>query len=113
MLRHHKAKGGISDPIHGREADDRLWSVCQKLMRPGCPLDLCCLSQRVSMPASCGTSAKGSLVRPQACQVALHSSLRAIVPDYLVASLGKDLGNPNYPATPAPTGRCRMLYAST
>jgi hypothetical protein len=65
------------------------------------------------MPASCVISPKGSLVRPQACQVALHSSLRTIVPDYLVASLGKDLGNPNYPATSAPTGRCRMLYTST
>ena len=66
-------------------------SVCQKLMRPGCPLDLCCLSQRVAVPAFYVTSATDSLVHPQVYQAVLYANFSAIVPDYLVARPGKDL----------------------
>src|SRR5262249_18291588 len=35
MPRHNIAKGGISDPIHGREADDRLWQCVPETHTPG------------------------------------------------------------------------------
>jgi len=67
-------------------------SVCQKLMRPGCPLDLCCLSQRVAVPAFYVTSATDSLGHPQVYQAVLYANFSAIVPDYLVAVLAKTSG---------------------